>query len=396
MEIGEKATKAAARFAVAYYFALLGIVSGVWAARIPTVKQNLRIGDGQLGLGLLAAAVGLVVGMQFAGRITDRLGSARVVVPAAVGCCLLLIPVGFAPTLGTLIAALFVWGVVNANLDVSMNTHAVEVERLYGRPLMSSFHGMYSVGGLVGAGLGALFAWLEVSPGLTFAAVTLPLAALAVLARRFLLPTTPAAPAHARAKRARWRGWILFMGVMAFSGLVGEGAAGDWSAVYLHEHLHTAPGTAAIAFAVFSTCMTAGRFAGDWLALRLGPVRLVRWSGLLAAAGLGGALLIAQPWAAMAGFGLFGLGLATLVPQVFSAAGNHDPARAGEAIAQVATLGYAGLMLGPVIIGGAAELIGLPAALAIPVALCLFMSVSAISLRPTHPDPISPSPQSGP
>ncbi|MEV2272524.1 MFS transporter [Nonomuraea africana] len=374
-----------ARISVSYFFALLGIVSGVWAARIPTVKQSLHLSDGQLSLGLLAVAVGLVTGMQFAGRITDRLGSARVVVPAGATCALAMIPPGFAPNLGVLIATLFLWGLLNASLDVSMNTHAVEVERAYGRPLMSSFHGMFSAGGLLGAGVGALFAWLEVSPGLTFAAVTVPLALLAVLAGRALLPSVPVHHEGGRRKRVSWHGKVLFMGAMAFAGLLGEGAAGDWSAVYLHEDLGTGTGIAAIGFAVFSTAMTVGRFAGDRLALRFGPVRLVRWSGLLAAIGLGGALLAAEPIAAMAGFGLFGLGLATLVPQVFSAAGNHDRARAGEAIAQVATLGYAGLMLGPVIIGGAAELVGLPLALGIPVALCLFMSLSAVSLRPREP-----------
>lgn len=357
----------------------------MWAARIPTVKQSLGLGEGQLSLALLTVAVGLVIGMQFAGRITDRFGSARVVAPAGVVCALAMIPPGFAPDLITLIATLFLWGLLNASLDVSMNTHAVEVERAHGKPLMSSFHGMYSVGGLLGAGAGALFAWLGLSPGVTFAAVTVPLAVIALLSARFLLPSTPAPRNEGPRKRAAWRGRVLFMGVMAFAGLVGEGAAGDWSAVYLHESLYADVGVAAVAFAVFSTAMTAGRFAGDHLAARFGPVRLVRWSGLLAAAGLGGALLIAEPVAAMAGFALFGLGLATLVPQVFSAAGNHDPARAGAAIAQVATLGYAGLMLGPVIIGGAAELVGLPAALGIPVLLCLFMSASAVSLRPTTP-----------
>ncbi|MEU4330709.1 MFS transporter [Nonomuraea dietziae] len=372
-----------ARVAVSFFFALLGIVSGVWAARIPTVKQALHLSDGQLSLGLLAVAVGLVIGMQFAGRITDRLGSARVVVPAGVTCALAMIPPGFAPNLAVLIGTLFLWGLLNASLDVAMNTHAVEVERAYGRPLMSSFHGMFSAGGLLGAGAGALFAWLEVSPGLTFAAVTVPLAVLAVLARRALLPSAPSHHEDGPRRRVRWHGKVLFMGAMAFAGLVGEGAAGDWSAVYLHEDLGTGTGLAAIGFAVFSTTMTVGRFAGDRLAMRFGPVRLVRWSGLLAALGLGGALLAAHPVAAMAGFGLFGFGLSTLVPQVFSAAGNHDPARAGEAIAQVATLGYAGLMLGPVIIGGAAEVVGLPLALGIPVLLCLFMSLSAVSLRPT-------------
>ncbi|MFC7713529.1 MFS transporter [Nonomuraea recticatena] len=153
-----------ARVAVSFFFALLGIVSGVWAARIPTVKQSLHLSDGQLSLGLLAVAVGLVIGMQFAGRITDRLGSARVVVPAGVTCALAMIPPGFAPNLAVLIVTLFLWGLLNASLDVAMNTHAVEVERAYGRPLMSSFHGMFSAGGLLGAGAGALFAWLGVSP----------------------------------------------------------------------------------------------------------------------------------------------------------------------------------------------------------------------------------------
>ncbi|MEU7900337.1 MFS transporter [Nonomuraea sp. NPDC049152] len=374
-----------ARIAVCFFFALLGVVSGLWAARIPTVKQSLQLSDGQLSLALLAVAVGLVTGMQFAGRVTDRLGSARVVVPAGVACGLAMIPAGFAPNLAVLIVTLFVWGLVNASLDVSMNTHAVEVERAYGRPLMSSFHGMYSAGGLLGAAAGALSAWLEVSPGITFAVVTVPLAVPAVLAKGSLLPSAPTHHERRRARRGRWHGRVAFMGAMAFAGLLGEGSAGDWSAVYLHEDLGAATGLAAIAFAAFSTAMTAGRFAGDRLALRFGPVTLVRWSGLLAAAGLGLALLVAQPAVAIAGFGVFGLGLATMVPQVFSAAGNHDPARAGEAIAQVATLGYAGLVLGPVIIGGAAELVGLPLALTIPVALCVFMSASAVSLRRPEP-----------
>ncbi|MET9344199.1 MFS transporter [Nonomuraea sp. NPDC003804] len=373
-----------ARVAVCFSFALLGIVSGVWAARIPTVKQSLHLSDGQLSLALLAVAVGLVVGMQFAGRLTDRLGSARVVAPAGAACALAMIPAGVAPDLAVLVGTLFLWGLLNASLDVSMNTHAVEVERAYGRPLMSSFHGMYSAGGLLGAAAGALSAWLGLSPGLTFTTVTVPLAALAVLVRSWLLPSAPCRHERRRVGRAGfgWHGRVVFMGAMAFAGLLGEGSAGDWSAVYLHEELGAATALAAIAFAAFSTAMTLGRFAGDRLALWCGPVALVRWSGLLAASGLGLALLVAEPVAAIAGFGLFGLGLATMVPQVFSAAGNHDPARAGAAIAQVATLGYAGLMLGPVIIGGVAELAGLPLALAIPVACCLFMSASAVSLRP--------------
>lgn len=265
-----------------------------------------------------------------------------------------------------------------------MNAHGVEVERAYGRPVMSSFHGMFSIGGLIGAGIGGLFAWLDLSAAATLTAVGIPLALASLYARRHLLPATPPPTTHTIApRRVPWTNWIILMGIVAFAGLVGEGAANDWTAVYLFQNLGAPQAVAAAGFAVFSTAMTIGRFAGDRLAQRFGPVRLVRYSGLIAALGLGSALLIGQIPVAFAGFALFGLGLATIVPQVFSAAGNHDPARAGQAIAQVATVGYAGLVAGPAIIGGAAELIGLPAALGIPALLAVFMAASAGALR--HP-----------
>ncbi|MFF5207674.1 MFS transporter [Streptosporangium sp. NPDC000396] len=372
-----------ARRAVSFFFVLLGTVSGVWAARIPAVKHSLGLSDGELSYGLLAVAAGLVVGMRFAGRLTDRLGSARVVTPAGIATCLAVILPGYAPTLPLLVAALFLYGLVNASLDVSMNAHGVEVERAYGRPVMSSFHGMFSIGGLIGAGIGGLFAWLGLGAGITLAATGITLALISLPAGRHLLPRTPpVAHAVTPPARAPWSGWIILMGVVAFAGLVGEGAAVDWTAVYLVEDLGAPQGVAALGFAVFSTAMTVGRFAGDHLALRLGPVRLVRYSGLVAALGLGSALLAGRVPVAIAGFALFGLGLATIVPQVFSAAGNHDPARAGQAIAHVATIGYAGLVAGPAVIGGTAEITGLPAALAIPAFLAAFMAASAGALRP--------------
>ncbi|MBG0816573.1 MFS transporter [Planomonospora sp. ID82291] len=376
---------AGARRAVSFFFIVLGTVSGAWAARIPAVKTDLGLSDGRLSYGLLAMAVGLIVGMRFAGRLTDHFGSARVIVPAAVGTALAMIPPGYAPTLPALIASLFVYGLVNASLDVSMNAHGVEVERLYGRPIMSSFHGMFSIGGLLGAGIGGLFALLGLGAGATLAATGVPLALVSLYAGRHLLPAGPRPSAQDEPKTAepaRWTGWIVLMGVVAFAGLVGEGAAVDWTSVYLFEDLHASETVAALGFAVFSVAMTAGRFAGDRLALRHGPVRLVRVSGVIAALGLGGALLVGSIPVAIVGFALFGLGLATIVPQVFSAAGNHDPARAGQAIAQVATVGYSGLVAGPAIIGGVSELTDLPTALAVPAALAMFMAASAGALRP--------------
>jgi fucose permease len=247
---------------------------------------------------------------------------------------------------------------------------------------MASFHASYSLGGLAGALFGGLFAWLGVAPAPTFVAAAVPMAITAWLAGRWLLPSpdpvppkpgTPrpeetgaAAGAHAAAHPGTA---VLLLGLVGFCCLVGEGAAGNWSGVYLHDDLGTSQGFAALGFAAFSVTMTIGRFIGDRLALRLGPVRLVRGCGLLAALGLTAGLLTRHPVGGVAGFAALGAGLSCIVPQVFSAAGNADPARAGRNLARVAGLGYLGLVSGPVLIGGVAGLTGLPTALAIPALL---------------------------
>jgi MFS family permease len=178
---------------------------------------------------------------------------------------------------------------------------------------------------------------------------------------------------------------IVFLGVLAFCCLVGEGAAADWASVYLRDTVGSSAGFAAAGYAAFSIMMTVGRLAGDRLAARFGPVLLVRGCGLLAAAGLGAALLVAQPVAGVIGFGLFGAGLSCIAPLIFSAAGSHDPAQAGRAIARVASLGWIGFLTGPIVIGRASEVVGLGAALALPVVLALFVAVAASALRPAAP-----------
>lgn len=382
---------AGARRAVTLLFLTLGTLAGAWAARIPAVKHALTLTNGQLGYALLALTAGLVAGMHLAGRLTDRLGSARLTTPAAVTTCLTVSFPGYAPTLPLLIAALALYGAVNACLDVSMNAHGVDVERARGRPLMSSLHGAYSIGGLAGAGIGGLCAHLGLGAGATLTATGLPLALACLRTRRHLLPPTRPATPHHPLPRPRWSGWLLLAGSLAFAGLVGEGAAADWTAVYLFENLHASQSVAVLGFAAFTTAMTAGRLAADRLALRLGPVRLIRYSGLLAATGLGTALLIGRLPAALAGFTLFGLGLAPIVPQIFSAAGNRDPAHAGQAIARVAAIGYTGLVVGPVVIGATATLTGLPTALAIPAALAAFTAACATALTPDGHRPQPPA-----
>ncbi|WP_240777034.1 MFS transporter [Nonomuraea basaltis] len=375
------------RTAVYLLFFLAGAAIGMWTARIPAIKERLGLGDGQFSLALLAIAAGAVIGMTAVGRLVDRHGSYRVMIPAALVQGLALVPAAHAGNLGVLAGSLLLFGIVHGILDVAMNANAVEVERACGRPIMSSFHAVFSIGGFAGATGGGLFAHFELTPAATFWSVGALIAVLAFWAARWALRSAPPGSPASGGRGRRPKG-IVFLGVLAFCCLVGEGAAADWSSVYLREDLAASPAFAAAGYAAFSIMMTAGRLAGDRLAARFGPVPLVRCCGLLAAVGLGLALLGGHPVAGVAGFGCFGAGLSCIVPQVFSAAGHRDPAFAGRALAGVASIGYLGFLSGPVFIGAAAELVGLPRALAIPALLAAFVALAATALRTRTAEPV--------
>jgi predicted MFS family arabinose efflux permease len=387
-----------ARIGTATLFLLFGAALGAWTARVPAVKHAVGASDGWLSLALLALAAGAITGMQVAGRLVDRFGGPRVFVPTALAEGVLLVPTAYVSRVWALAVALFVFGVGHGALNIAMNANAVVVQRAYGRPIMSSFHAVYSVGGLLGAAAGGLFARADLGPRPTFLAVGAVVLALAVWAVRWA-PLRSQAPAAretpAAAEQADGHGrlhGVYLLGVLAFCALVGEGVAADWSAVYLKDNLTTTAGFAAVGYAAFAGAMTLGRLFGDRLTIRLGPVWLVRASGLLAAVGLGGALLAGQAWAAVAGFACLGAGMSCIAPQVFTAAGERNPHRAGRALARVVSMGYAGFLAGPVLIGGAATLVGLPVALGIPVVLALFVAASAVALRPVPPVEVRPQP----
>ncbi|MEV0564835.1 MFS transporter [Dactylosporangium sp. NPDC050588] len=372
-----------ARVATALLFLLFGVTLGVWTVRIPAIKRDLGLDDGALSVALLAFAAGAITGMQATGRLVDRFGSRRVMLPVAVAEGLVLILPAYAPGLVTLAAALFVFGAVHGTLNIAMNANAIDVQRAWGTPIMSSFHAVYSIGGFIGASAGGLFAHAGVGPRTTFTAVAGVTVALAAWSAWWALPDGSWTSSRSSPEEARGpvRG-VLFLGVLVCCALVGEGAAADWSAVYLRDDLRSSAGFAAAAFAAFSVAMTLTRLVGDRLTARFGPVTVVRASGLLAAVGLGAALLIAEPVAGVAGFACLGAGMALIAPQVYSAAGDRNPDAAGRALARVVGLGYLGFLLGPVLIGAASTVTGLPGALAIPVVLSLFVAATATALRP--------------
>ena len=398
-----------ARIAVTAYFCLFGVVLAVWITRIPAIKERLHLSDGVLGVALFAIPAGLLLVTLFAGRLVDRFGSAWVTRVAGVAMAVTLIPPALAGRLGWLMAALFVFGVSAGALDVGMNSNGILLERARGRPVMTSLHAGYSIGALAGAVIGGLFAGAGIGPLPTFLAVGLPSAVVGVAGGRWLL-TEHTLTEHGIAGDAgsaadtgrtdqqagigdprsagrlgrslRPRLLILLLGTVGLCGLLVEGATADWSAVYLRDNLGASAGFAAAGFAAFALAMTAGRLLGDRLAARFGPVRLVRVSGLVAAAGLAGGLISGSPVGGVAGFAVLGAGLACIAPQVFLAGGSADPARPGHGLARVVGLSYLGMVSGPVLIGGAATLVGLPLALGIPVILALCVAALAGVLAP--------------
>ena len=373
----------AARVAVLTVFILNGLWRGNRLACTPAVHLNLELSDGLLGLALLGTAVGALLAMPTTGWLIARWGSRAVTTTAALALCLALPLPAFAPGLAWLIPALALLGAANGVLDVAMNAQAVAVERRYGRPIMTTFHGLWSLGGLIGAAVAGLVAGGGFGPRphlLTVAAILLPVVALA---RRWLLPARVDAgsgePAFARPSRA-----LAGLGVVGFCALLGEGAIADWSAVYLRNDVGTGAGFAAAGYAAFSLAMAAGRFAGDALTARLGPVAIVRYGGLLVAVGLGAALAVGRPVATLVGFACVGAGLACVFPVILSAAGRQGTINPGAALAAVSTAGYAGFLAGPPLIGFVAELAGLRVGLAAVVLLAAAIVLLADAVGPAR------------
>jgi MFS family permease len=376
------------RIAILGYFFILGVGFTAWSARLPAIKQSLHLSDGRLGLALFAVPAGSVLTLALSGRIADRFGAERVLRVAGVLFPAALVPVGLAGNLAELMAMLAVFGALAGLLDVSMNACGARLELGYGRPIMSSLHAGYSIAGLGGAAIGGVSAWLGASPLATFAVAAAVLIVLGLLAAPHVFIPAVAPPekdsGDPRRSSRQIATVIWVLGLLALCGQVGEGSAGDWSAVYLHVDLGTSAGAAAVALGAFSVTMAAGRVAGDRLAARFGPVRLVRASGLVAGLGLAGGLLVGTPAAAIAGFALLGLGLACIFPQIVTAGARLDPGQAGRNIGRIAAISYSGLLSGPVAIGAIASGVGLRNALLVPAALAVLVAAAAGVMKPAR------------
>jgi MFS family permease len=394
------------RLAVIGLFFLAGLTLAMWVVNIPAVQQNLSISHGALGGLLLLLGAGSVVGMQIVGPYIDRVGSRRV---AAVSGVVLTVGValpGLAATPRQLGVALFVLGLGCGVMDVAMNEQAVVVERRWGKPIMSSFHAFFSVGGAVGAGLGALLQSAGLAVHWSLLAGAVLVAALAAASLPALLPPASALTPiggtekehasdpvrHAEPAvpgRRHGTGRLAALAALAFLLMLAEGTANDWSALQAVEHLGLPGSAASLAYAAFAVAMTIGRFTADPAAHRFGPVNVVRIGSAVAAVGMLTVVLSGLYPLTLLGWIIFGLGLSGIVPQIFTAAGNLGSVNQGVAISRVISAGYIGLLAGPAIIGWLAGGIGLTSALALPVLFCVVGVLLARQVAP-GPRPTAP------
>ncbi|MGI8404237.1 MAG: MFS transporter [Thermomicrobiales bacterium] len=372
------------RIAITAIFLVQALIFASWTAHIPQVKASLGLSDATLGTALLGAPIGSIVAMIVTGWLLPRLGSKRIVQIVLIGYCLTGVGVGLAGSLPELFGALALWGLFQGALDVAMSTQGITIERAMRSPIMSGLHGGWSIGAFTGAAIGAI----AVANGIPLDGqlLTLGIVLLAVTGwlSLQLLPDPIAKTAsghHAKASFAILKHpAVLTLSGIAFACMLGEGAAADWSAVYLHDSLDSSAAVAGFGYAAFSLTMVTLRLGGNRLLARTSPRVILPVLTGIATIGFTLGLVIQTPVAALIGFAALGIGLALIVPTVFSAAGALSGQHAGTAIAAVSALGWAGFVCGPPLIGHLAEWTSLPLALGI---IPLLTAVIAIVTRST-------------
>lgn len=356
-------------------FFVAGALFATWGVHVPTVKAHYGLGEQALALAMLASGVGALVALAQAGRIVGRFGPRGVAVAtgltSAAAVALLLSSHHYL----VLVALMAVYGAAGSLFDVSINAEASELEHRAGRPVMSGFHGMFSLGGMAGAAVGAGMHHLGVPPTQHLLGAALA-CAVTVLAGASVMLRLPPQRAD-KAPLSLPTGALAWIGLLAAFGLIAEGAMYDWSVLFLKQERGTDAGTASLAYASFSAAMAAARFGGDAVRARTSPVTLLRASGALAAAGMLLALLVPMPAAGLAGFALVGLGFANVVPVLFTSAAKVPGVTPAHGIAAVSSVGYLGMMAGPPLIGVVAEHSSLTIGLSTVVVFAVVLAAAA-------------------
>jgi predicted MFS family arabinose efflux permease len=388
-----------AALATALVFAVSGFVAASWVSRLPATRDRLGASAAELGLVLLAPGVGSLLSMPFSGRWCRRFGSRLVVAATTTAGCAVLVALAVVPNLVTLGLGLFVWGSFYGSWDVAMNVHGSAVEQRAGREWMPRYHACWSVGGIAGAGLGALAAHAGSPLVLHFTAVAVLCVALVALALRSFVadpvegaPHPPdRGPGPGRRRGRVLTGRLLLVGMVTLCATTLEGAAADWLALFLTDERAATASLAAAGYAVFAVAMAGGRFSGTAVAERLGRDGAVRAGGLVSLAGVLLTVLGPGLVGAYAGAALWALGVCLVFPAAVSA-GGETPGRPADAIAAVTTIGYGGFLVGPPLIGLLADQVGLGRALLVLCVLAGGIAALAPAVRSRRPQPAAARP----
>jgi len=359
-------------------FFVAGFASAAWAALVPFAKLNTGVNDGVLGLLLLCLGGGALVAMPLTGVLTTRFGCRKVMTVSVVLLSITLPLLAEINHTGLLALTLIVFGMGIGITDCAMNIQAIIVEKAAPRPMMSGFHGFYSIGGIAGAG--AMSGFMLAGMGALQAAAAVMVICLLLLAFSYKGMLDYAWPSEGPAFAVP-RGAVLLIGIICFATFLAEGSVLDWSAVFLTEYRNVPESMGGLGFACFAVLMSLGRLTGDKIVAVLGRPQVVLWGALLAAGGLLLSVLSDNWLMALTGYGLIGLGCANVVPVMFSAIGRQTSMPQAVAVPAVTTLGYLGILAGPASVGLIAYRFTLPAALLAVVALLLLVALLSRKVR---------------
>lgn len=341
------------RIATSIFFFIIGLTYVSWACRIHDIKEYFHLNNAGLGSILFALPVGLLVSLPVSGWVVTRLGSRKVLVTAGLLFPLTLCLIGFVTEIWQLVIVLFCFGFLNNLFEVAMNTQAVGIEALYGRSIMASFHGLWSLAGFTGVGIGTWVISLGWPVWVHFCMICAISWGLLLVSYRQLLPADQAGddqPIFARPD-----GGLLKLGLIAFASLITEGTMFDWSGVYFKQIVAVPESFTTVGYIAFMGTMAGGRFTADRLVTRFGITRILQLSGITSTLGLLLAVMFPNIYTATAGFLLVGIGVSSVVPLVLALAGKSPTMAPGIAIAAVSTIGFLGFLAGPPLIGFIAE-----------------------------------------
>lgn len=377
-----------ARWATRAQFLNLGLAAGTWGVHVPSVKAHFALDERALSLVLLAMSVGSLLTLTIAGRIVGALGARKTSVLAGWGFCLALLLSLVVPGLWALLPVMVLFGASESIFDVSINAEGTTLETLSGRSVMSGFHGMFSLGAMLGASLSALMLRASVAAPVQLMLVAGVIAVSVLVSSRGMLASHPGSDAP-QAHFTWPRGTLLLVGMLICFGMLAEGVMYNWSVLYVNQELQAPQARAASAYVAFAGATALMRFAGDSVRDRVSERTMLLSGPVVAALAMVVVLLVARPWVAMAGFAVVGVGLATVVPILYNAATRVPGVSRAAAIASVSSIGYVGFMVGPPIIGAVAHATTLTVAMGTLVVACAVLALGARRVPEARPAPVA-------